>query len=90
MHFFYFGFENASENGSGKLNLRGDNGRVRKWTLLPPGPPGHELLRLIAAACGGTKLFPHLPFALGRLCRDPGKPLPSTIRLKNPVSLWVL
>jgi len=75
MYLLHLHFENARENDTGELCFKKDGRKVAKWTLLPSGKSSLELLRLIAIACGGASLFPHLPFALQRLCRDPASPL---------------
>lgn len=75
MHILHLYFENAQENGDGELCLNGRTDEVAKWTLLASGQASRELLRMIAIGCGGTRLLPHLPFALERLCRGPGNPL---------------
>lgn len=68
-------FENAYVNGTGQLWLKSESNEITKWTFLPSGSSSRELLRLIAATCGGTSLLPHLPFELQRLCRRPDNPL---------------
>ncbi len=75
MHLLHLYFENAQENGDGELCLERRTNEVAKWTLLASGQASRELLRMIAIACGGTRLLPHLPFALEGLCRGPGSPL---------------
>ena len=75
MHLLHLYFENARENGDGELCLERRTNEVAKWTLLASGQASRELLRMIAIACGGTRLLSHLPFALERLCRGPGSPL---------------
>ncbi len=75
MHLLRIYFDNARENGTDEFCLRDEGQSIAKWTLLPSGPANQELLRLIAAACGGTGLFPHLPFELQQLCRNPAVPL---------------
>ena len=75
MYLLHLYFKNARESGTGELCFKTDDNKIAKWTLLPPGKSGLELLRLIALASGGTRLFAHLPFELQRLCREPGSPL---------------
>jgi len=75
MHLVQFYFENAHENGDGELYLERGGDEISKWTLLPAGQSNRELLRLIATACGGTSLFPRLPFAWQSLWQNPYKPL---------------
>lgn len=75
MYLLHLYFKNARENDNGELCFKTDGGNVAKWTLLPPGKSSLELLRLIAIACGGTRLLPHIPFELQQLCRDPAGPL---------------
>jgi hypothetical protein len=68
-------FENAHENGAGELCLKKDGNEIAKWTLLSDEESSQELLRLIAAACGGASLLPHMPFAWRQLFRNPEHPL---------------
>jgi hypothetical protein len=82
MHLLQLYYDNACENGSGELCLKEGADDLAKWTLLPDGKAGLELLRLIAVACGGSKLFPHLPFALQQLCGDSPLPLQAEIMLE--------
>jgi hypothetical protein len=77
MYLLHFHFENACQNGNFELSFKRDADRLAKWTFLEAGKPGLELLRLIAVACGGVRLFSHLPFALqsliGYFCPKPRK-----------------
>jgi len=75
MYLLHFHFENACQNGNCELCFKRDADRVAKWTFLEAGKPGLELLRLIAVACGGVRLFSHLPFALQALIRNPDQPV---------------
>lgn len=75
MYFLHIYFENSRWNGTGEVCFSRNTNEIAKWTLLSSEPSGQELLRLIATACAGTRLFPHLPFALQRLCRKPDRPL---------------
>ena len=75
MYFLHIYFENSRWNGTGEVCFSKNTKEIAKWTLLSPGSSGQELLRLIAAACAGTRLFPRLPFALQRLCRKTDSPL---------------
>ena len=75
MYFLHIYFENSRWNGTGEVSFKKDTNEIAKWTLLPSEPSGQELLRMIATACGGTRLFSCLPFALQRLCRNPDSPL---------------
>jgi hypothetical protein len=70
MYLLHFHFDNACENGNGELCFKRDADHVAKWTFFNAGKPGLELLRLIAVACGGVRLFSHLPFALQALSRN--------------------
>ena len=51
-------FENAKWNGSDKFCFNKDHGKIRKWTLLPPGKASQELLRLMAIAWAGIDFVP--------------------------------
>jgi hypothetical protein len=75
MHLLELHFENARENGDGRVCLSRDDHELPKWSLLPAGLAGQERLRLVAIACGGVRLFPQLPFALTQLCLRPAKRL---------------
>lgn len=68
-------FENARKNGDGKFCFRKDDGKIRKWTQLPAGMSNQELLQLMALACAGAGFLRELPYALGRLCKNPDAPL---------------
>jgi hypothetical protein len=68
-------YENAKFNGSDKFCFAKDHGKIRKWTLLPPGKASQELLRLMAVVCGGTDFVAHLPYKLGDLFRNTFEPL---------------
>lgn len=72
-HVLELHFENARENGDGELCLRTRDNKLTKWTILPAGPGGQELLRMVAAACGGVRLFPRISFHLQQLCRSPDR-----------------
>lgn len=82
-------FVNARENGTGESRLGSVQGGVAKWTILPADPPNRELLRLVAAACGGAHLAPEPFFALDRLCRTAGQPLhvEVTLALHGPLDI---
>ena len=75
MYILHIYFENSQWNGTGEVCFSKNTNEIAKWTLLSSEPSSQELLRLIATACAGTRLFPHLSFALQRLCRKPDRPL---------------
>jgi hypothetical protein len=75
MHLLHLFFDNAKENGSGEMRFAKDVSRIEKWSLLPSGEKGRELLRLAAAAFGGRNLFPKCLLALRNLQGDPERPL---------------
>mgnify|MGYP001326783483 CR=1 FL=1 len=75
MYLLAIGFENTCENGTGKIDLQHGERSLPKWTLLRACPAGRELLRLAAAACGGTSLIPRLPFDMRLLCGASGNSL---------------
>jgi hypothetical protein len=68
-------YENAKKNDAGKFCFERKRDQIHKWTLLPPGPAGRELLQLMALACGGPGFLARLPSHLDRFCRDPVTPL---------------
>ena len=68
-------FENARKNGDSRFCFKKDDGKIRKWTQLPAGKSNQELLQLMAVACAGDSFLRELPYALGRLCRNPDVPL---------------
>lgn len=68
-------FENARKNGDGRFCFKKDREKIRKWTQLPAGRSNQELLQLMAVACAGDIFLRELPYALGRLCRNPDVPL---------------
>lgn len=68
-------FENARKNGDGRFCFKKDRQKIRKWTQLPAGMSNQELLQLMAVACAGDSFLRELPYALGRLCRNPDVPL---------------
>lgn len=68
-------FDNAKANGVGELSLIKNKRTLDKWTILPSGAIGRELLQLIAVACGGTNLFSRLDFPTHNLHRIISKPL---------------
>lgn len=68
-------FRNARHAVSGSLQINRTGGAIAKWTLLDDGPRGREALRLIAAACGGTRIIPRLGFDFRKLCRNASRPL---------------
>ncbi len=67
MYLLQLSFSNTRHAGSGELQIRRTGDNIAKWTILDEGPEGVELLRLIATACGGTRIVPRLHFDLGRL-----------------------
>ena len=75
MYFLQMAYRNARHAGAGDLRIDRRGGRIAKWTLLDEGPRGLELLRLISAACGGTKVIPRLNFDSSKLCLDFDHPL---------------
>jgi hypothetical protein len=75
MYFLQMSFRNARHAGAGDLRIHRRGGRIAKWTLLDESPRGLELLRLISAACGGTKVIPRLNFGLRALRLDSNHPL---------------
>lgn len=75
MHLLELHFQNARENGDGRLCLEAKDNRISKWTIVPAGPGGLELLRMVTVACGGVRLFSRIPFALRRLRRRPERSL---------------
>jgi hypothetical protein len=75
MYILHIYFENSRWNGTGEVSFSRNTNEIVKWTLLPTEPSSHELLRLVAAACAGTRLTSRLPLALRRLCPRPFRPL---------------
>jgi len=75
MHLLHMSFRNARHAGSGELRISRRGDELAKWTVLDEGPRGLELLRLIAAASGGTRVISHLDFDFRTLCRDPDRTL---------------
>ncbi|MCL5405363.1 MAG: hypothetical protein M1398_01320 [Deltaproteobacteria bacterium] len=68
-------FENARENRNGEVCFKKGDNRLSKWTFFDSNQSNRELLRLIAVACGGTRLLPRIQFPLQRLCLAPETPL---------------
>lgn len=68
-------FKNARKNGDGRFCFKKDRQKIRKWTQFPAGMSNLELLQLMAVACAGDSFLRELPYALGRLCRNPDIPL---------------
>lgn len=85
MYFLRAHHENARVNGSGIFAVPGEGNSIRKWTILPAGPSGTELLRLIAMVCGGTAILPQLPFPFPLLVEDQGKPLQIELLMAGPI-----
>ena len=75
MHFLHMSFRNARHAGSGELRISRSGDEVAKWTILDEGPRGLELLRLISAACGGTRVISRLDFDFRMLTHDPDQML---------------
>lgn len=75
MYILSIHYENAKKNDTGKFCFERKRGQIRKWTLLPSGPAGRELLQLMALACGGPGFLTRLPCDLHRFCRISGIPL---------------
>jgi len=75
MYLLSIQYENAKKNGAGTFRFERKQGGIRKWTLLPSGPTGRELLQLVALACGGPGFLSRLPCELHRFCRISGTPL---------------
>ena len=71
MHLLHMSFRNARQAGSGELRINRSGNGVAKWTILDEGPRGLEMLRLMSAACGGTRVISGLDFDFATLCRDP-------------------
>lgn len=69
MYLLSIHYENTKKNGTGKFAFSRQRQRLRKWTLLPPGPAGCELLQLMALVCGGPGFVTHLPCDLRSLAR---------------------
>jgi len=57
------------------LNLLPNGVMATHRTILDDGPRGLESLRLISAACGGTKVIARLDLDFRTLCRDPDNTL---------------
>lgn len=75
MYLLSINYENAKTNDAGKFCFERKRGKICKWTLLPSGPAGRELLQLMALACGGPGFLARLPCDLDRFCRISGTPL---------------
>ncbi|MBW1678318.1 MAG: hypothetical protein JRJ79_17425 [Deltaproteobacteria bacterium] len=75
MYLLSIHYENAKKNDAGEFCFETKRGEIRKWTLIPSGPKGRELLQLMALACGGPDFFARLPCDLHRFCRISGTPL---------------
>ncbi|MGC8492386.1 MAG: hypothetical protein ACP5SH_11665 [Syntrophobacteraceae bacterium] len=70
MYLLHLYFENARENRNGEVSFKKDDNRISKWVLLDSNQSNRELLRLIATACGGTRLVTRIEFPLEQLCFD--------------------
>jgi hypothetical protein len=55
-------FEQARRNHCDRFVFSVNRGRIDKWIKLSPGPPGLELLRLMALACAGASFLKEIPF----------------------------
>jgi len=75
LYFLSICFDNAKANGVGELRLTKNESTLDKWTILPSGIKGRELLQLIAVACGGANLFSRIYFPTHDFNRDISKPL---------------
>ena len=75
MYLLSIHYENAKKNDAGKFCFEKNRGEIHKWTLLPSGPAGRELLQLMALACGGPGFLARLPCDLDRFCRNSVTPL---------------
>ena len=75
MYLLSIHYENAKKNDAGKFCFERKRGKIRKWTLLPSGSAGRELLQLMALACGGPGFLARLPCDLHRFCRNSGTPV---------------
>ena len=69
MYLLSMHYENAKKNDVGRFHFERKRGKIPKWTLLPSGPAGRELLQLMALSCGGPGFLAHLPCNLRRFCR---------------------
>ncbi|MGA2260286.1 MAG: hypothetical protein ABSH28_02485 [Acidobacteriota bacterium] len=75
MHFLNMHFDHALVGGRGKLNIERVGDQIARWTIIEEGPRGLEMLRLIALACGGTRVVPRLDFDLRAMRRERSRPL---------------
>ena len=75
MYLLSIHYKNAGRNGDGEFCFKRQRGKIRKWTLLPSGVAGHELLQLMALVSGGPGFITHLPCDLDRFSERTGIPL---------------
>jgi len=75
MYLLQLAFKNACENDSGIFTVHRGQREIGKWTRLPAGNAGRELMQLMALTCGGPPFVAHLPCSLGRFHRTPETPL---------------
>lgn len=75
MYLLSIDYENAKKNDAGRFCFERKQGKIRKWTLLPSGTAGRELLQLMALACGGPGFLARLPCNLDRFRRRSDTPL---------------
>lgn len=75
MHLLDLYYENLRSAGAGSISFGGEKQGVRKWTVLPPGPSSHQLLKAIACLCGGARFVERLGPSLDSLRARAGRPL---------------
>ncbi len=68
-------YDNTRWNDTGTRDVRYSRVKIRKWTLLPGGEKGRELLRLIALACAGHRFLHDLSCDPHWMRRNPLHPL---------------
>lgn len=62
-------------NGDGAWSVRRTRRKIGKWTLLPDGIRGQELLRLVALACAGSRFMQSISAVPRRMRKNTALPL---------------
>ncbi|MBI4679376.1 MAG: hypothetical protein HY748_17510 [Elusimicrobia bacterium] len=65
------------------MRFRKRRGTISKWTMLPAGPAGREILQLMALASGGADFLPRIPCPLQRFLRRTDIPLHIELAVAN-------
>ncbi len=83
MYILSLRFENAARNGDGRYEFGTRRGTIPKWTVLPAGPAGRELLQMAALAGAGAAFLPGIPCRLPSFLKRRYYPLRIELSVAN-------